>query len=283
MMMTRQASHFVMIFVYVFVSASLSATATAAPEAELKKCAKNADCASVTRYTCAREKGICLNADDALRNLTKCERCVTNSTCGGIANYCRGPPLPICQTCGQNVVLKAATMCNDRTNTVANTNITATTAPSETETYIHNRNAPTTASCVATSWLRHHRLTNAFIRHTGTSPVLCIPGLPCATAGHLLRECGSDTQKSCQLLSYLEVCLQHPQLGCVSSIMPVSQLSHTFDWSWVQVSIGSANSATSTGHQKDNQHPLQFTLTLTSLSIHPTSSPFSIPYPCNIR
>lgn len=83
--------------------------------------------------------------------------------------------------------------------------------------------------CVSTKWLNERSLQHETLRHFPTPVgVLCIPGLadlPCATPGHILRAC---TGGSCQLLTYREICAS--RADCVESTMPVSQLSHTWDW-----------------------------------------------------
>lgn len=55
-----------------------------------------------------------------------------------------------------------------------------------------------------------------------------LPGLPCRTAGHILRECTNRTG-DCRLVTYREVCERRND--CVASTAAVSQLSHTLDWS----------------------------------------------------
>ncbi len=104
--------------------------------------------------------------------------------------------------------------------------------------------------CISTAFLMERSLGHAAIRHFGAADVFCIPGLPCGTAGHLLRECTSDA--TCRLVSYGKVCQQRSD--CVASKMEVSQLKHSFDWSQYHTSSGST------------------TLSLTSLSANPDSS-----------
>lgn len=113
--------------------------------------------------------------------------------------------------------------------------------------------------CVSTTWLEQEGLSDAAIRNFESAPVLCIPGLPCATPGHLLRECKSG-EKSCTLITYQEQCRQRSD--CISSTMPVSRLRNTFDWSVYQA-IGSSPDST---------------IHLTSISANPSSGPLSFSF-----
>lgn len=109
------------------------------------------------------------------------------------------------------------------------------------------------APCIATSWLSERGLMHAAIRHSGAENVLCVPGLPCGTSGHLLRECINESS-GCRLVTYREVC-ERPGRNCIRSTTAVSQLSHTYEWS--KFSVVSVADGTS--------------LQLTSLSAHPLS------------
>lgn len=105
--------------------------------------------------------------------------------------------------------------------------------------------------CVSTQWLAQRGLQRAVLRSSGPSEkhVLCIPDqeLPCGTPGHLLRN--FDTGK---LASYQTVCEMRGD--CIRTSMPVSQLSHNYDWAVYRTGM----------------------YELTSLSAHPeTKSPFS--------
>lgn len=99
------------------------------------------------------------------------------------------------------------------------------------------------APCVSTDWLRREGLIDATIRQAGPADVLCIPGLPCGTHGHMVRDYKSN------LITYRDAC--RLRTDCVESRMEVSQLSHSFDWSRVRSVDGK--------------------LSLTSLSVHPDS------------
>lgn len=106
--------------------------------------------------------------------------------------------------------------------------------------------------CISTAWIRPQSLEHATIRRAGVARVLCIPGLPCGTPGHLLRECRNGIHR-CDLITYREVCAQFGV--CITSTAPVSQLSHTFGWaSFRVVSKLSVLELTSL-----SAHPLGFT------------------------
>lgn len=81
--------------------------------------------------------------------------------------------------------------------------------------------------CVSTEWIKNENLSKHVLRNGKQSKVLCIPGLPCATRGHVLRQCNS--RKQCDLRTYQEVC--EKRYDCTESTILVSQLSHSFDWS----------------------------------------------------
>lgn len=106
--------------------------------------------------------------------------------------------------------------------------------------------------CIETRWLRAQVLEHAVLRHAGPAQVLCPPGLPCGTPGHLLRECNGA---ECILTSYRNACARRGD--CVSSVTQVSQLSHAHDWS--EYSIPHSSSS----------------LSLTSLSAHPEAKQYS--------
>lgn len=84
--------------------------------------------------------------------------------------------------------------------------------------------------CVSTKWLHDNSLSVFVLGNGGNSHVFCIDeNLPCGTAGHMLRLC---EREACRLVTYAEVC--SARSDCVETIMPVSQLSHTFDWSIIR-------------------------------------------------
>lgn len=111
------------------------------------------------------------------------------------------------------------------------------------------------APCISTQWIRENGLEHAVIRNGKRAEVLCIPGLPCGTKGHLLRRCNTDG--GCTLMTYSEVCSSGSE--CVPSFMRVSQLSHSHDW---------------TSYRSKTQDSME--LILTSLSMHPSSNRYSL-------
>ena len=115
-----------------------------------------------------------------------------------------------------------------------------------------------TPQCISSQFLFERGLEHSAIRHHGVADVLCIPGLPCGTPGHLLRECSRTSDVSCRLVSYDRVC--RDRKDCIQSRMPVSQLKHSHDWSVYRVNSGSTS------------------LSLTSLSADPEGSLFAPSY-----
>ena len=112
--------------------------------------------------------------------------------------------------------------------------------------------------CISSQFLFERGLGHSAIRHHGEADVLCVPGLPCGTSGHLLRKCSGTSDTSCKLVSYDRVCRERKD--CIASRMPVSQLKHSHDWSVYRVHSGSTS------------------LSLTSLSADPESSPLAVSY-----
>ena len=110
---------------------------------------------------------------------------------------------------------------------------------------------PADEPCVSTEWLKVNGFESAALFHASSQSVLCVTGMPCGTPGHMLRACDKHTQ-NCRLVTYKEHCAATKL--CTRAVMPVSQLSHAFDWSVVR-----AESAYNT-------------LFLTSVSAHPESS-----------
>lgn len=111
------------------------------------------------------------------------------------------------------------------------------------------------AAYISTAWLEKYHLENAIIKSIAFAKVLCVPGLPCGTPGHLLRRCEYGIA-GCRLLTYREACSN--DLDCAESAMEVSQLSHTYDWS--------------TFHTSSSEDTIY---ELTSVSAHSLSGPWS--------
>ncbi len=83
--------------------------------------------------------------------------------------------------------------------------------------------------CVSTQWLHTRALQSGILSSAGgIAEVLCpthLQGLPCATRGHLVRVDGA-------LMPYAALC-RRDGARCVSSVMHVSRLRHSYDWSVV--------------------------------------------------
>lgn len=88
---------------------------------------------------------------------------------------------------------------------------------------------PQSSDCVSTSWLEENGFSHAILRKTGLAKVLCLPDLPCATPGHMLRK---YVRNRYHLLTYAQVCAENNL--CVESKTYVSQISHIQDWSFVK-------------------------------------------------
>lgn len=106
------------------------------------------------------------------------------------------------------------------------------------------------SACISTTWLERKELLRAAFPKSRTAAVMCIPGLPCGTLGHILRQCSVGFR--CTLVTYKEVCSMRED--CISTVMKVSRLRHAFDWS--------------TFHSGN--------LSLTSVSAHPESTIYDI-------
>lgn len=191
---------------------------------KLALCKQDSDCGK-SSCSCTALSGtslsLCANKESFKSSAKNCSSCTDDADCTGSCdptNSLLGRR--VCDDCliGTKEVVKAFQSCS------------ASSAP-----------------CVSTAWLRVNSLTHATIRHAGASPVLCIPGLPCGTPGHLLRS------TSGKLLSFREVC--RTRSDCIESAMEVSQLRHDMDWSKYQTDDG--------------------LFTLTSLSAHPDALPWS--------
>jgi len=185
--------------------------------------------------------------------LLKCKKCTTSADCNNDIRGC-DKKLKVCKTCALTGFLAGVEACVSGKYKPAATNnpsgtlkrIIPTIQPGETivpATVTPEADIPVPESPASTIPPKIH--------HGGVAKVFCVPGLPCATFGHLLRECTGS--RECKLVTYLEVCERRSD--CIESTTAVSQLSHTFDWSQFRVD-GNAGATT---------------LVLTSLSAHPNS------------
>ncbi len=111
--------------------------------------------------------------------------------------------------------------------------------------------------CVSTSWLARQGLSQQVIHNGGHAPVICIPGLPCGTHGHLLRVCNAE-RTSCKLVSYADVRKQRDD--CSISVMPVSQLSHSYDWSLFRTTWPSSDDTIELTSLSQNRGAREFSL-----------------------
>lgn len=215
------------IFSFHLLFICLNATLYLAVNAQrIASCRQNSDCAA-PGCTCHANK--CVNLREWHVNLAHCPICSSSAECTAPGDSCVILNLRKCKTCSTQAFLPAVDMCAAGS--------TATSSSS--------------AKCVSTNFLLKHGLSHAAIRHFGDSDVLCIPGLPCASPGHLLRQC-TTASGSCELISYQQVCRQRND--CTASRMPVSQVKHSSDWSKFRI-ISDHSS-----------------LTLTSLSAHHEAS-----------
>ncbi|KAI0566320.1 hypothetical protein FGB62_10g18 [Gracilaria domingensis] len=115
------------------------------------------------------------------------------------------------------------------------------------------------ADCVETAWLQEHGHNDGILRERGNSRVLCIPGLPCGTAGHMVRHCDRQSPASCKLRTYAEICSRRDD--CTYGFKAVSRLRNKYDWNAVKSVDGDGTS-----------------IQLTSVSVSPESRRFSTSY-----
>lgn len=210
---------------------------TGTPKTAQQRCFSTTDCMNGCK--CHEQFNQCFDERILKERNIACPTCASHMDCPN--SYCTKSKK--CYSCWFFPALDAMRPCLAKKKTVSND-------------FIPQESAPTKPACIATSWLRGRGLEHATIRHTGVAPVLCISrsSLPCATSGHLLRECTKGT-RACKLKTYREVCQSRED--CIESASAVSQLSHTFDWSQFK-----ADGITE-----------RTTLELTSLSAHPYSGP----------
>lgn len=206
-------------------------------------CQGTGDCGTL-KCTCAKTKGTsigtCAQPTLYRKDTAKCTTCSTDANCS--TGKCQSVPdsiinRKICIDCAAKPQETAFSGCFAKSSATS-------AAPFKSGA----KKTSTPPPCVSTVWLRNNGLANFAIRHAGLARVLCIPHLPCGTPGHLLRDGNSN------LVSYREVC-KYRRSDCVESVMSVSQLSHTFDWSQFRT--------------------IDDSLSLTSLSAHPHSTRWS--------
>lgn len=215
----------------------------ATPRNRQNNCRKDSDCKQ-DGCRCNTDGGrifYCENREFTNRTALPCKKCVSSEDCLGSFCY---TTKGICVSCYTDAFVVGVAACH--MSSAANETSGASNSTSEVSGATNSASEAsgannTTAPCIETAWLKKNDLMHQTIRHAGTTRVLCIPALPCATPGHLLR-------RERALVSYGEVC--ETRTDCIESTAAVSQLSHTYDWS--RYAAGS--------------------LELTSLSAHPEST-----------
>lgn len=212
-------------------------------------CSSDDDCTGGEGCTCMMDKtsvppmegGVCMNKATYESGTKECKTCTQHSDCPG--SLCTSNLLgrKVCNDCEVGPGIQAMGKCP------------ASAAAGGLSDAASGTTKP--APCVATSWVRENSLMHAVLRHGRPARVICIDSasdsrLPCGTPGHLLRT------RSGELISYLEACRSRGDVGCVHTTMPVSQLSHTYDWAQFESVDGE--------------------LSLTSLSAHPTAARYGV-------
>ena len=156
-----------------------------------------------------KEKSICYSLSAFAESIGSCEICTNDDQC---EKECKilpeGDGTSLCRSCVEEAVKIGKESCD----------------------------------CISTKWLRRNGYGHGILRSGGSTRVLCLPGLPCGTPGHVLRHCQGS---NCVLRTYSEIC--DSRADCTETELEVSQLRHDFDWS--VLSAG--------------------TLTMTSVSMHP--------------
>jgi len=182
---------------------------------------------------CLRE--VCVSPLKLSTQQSKCPKCELTSGCT-FPDICV-PGLRICWSCFETFKKEVSAGCIKSNNTV--------TIPGT------NIDLPV---CVSTQWILERGLQHAVLRDSGAQmqPVLCIPDnngdIPCGTPGHLLRD--ANTRK---LVSYQTLC--DKRRDCISTSMPVSQLSHNYDWSRYRTENYELTSLSAHPHAKTQYSP----------------------------
>ncbi len=249
---------------------------------DFTKCSSTSECLNTCE--CVPDVSICVNKAVAVTLLSKCTPCRGNEDCPNDVCETLTGMCAKCVITGMNAATKSCippkAATQKETDVVSETTgpvieftpvpvegkpvqVPSTEVSHEIETTETSdgtsisvvgddemaESSPEPKKCVSTAFLRKHNLLDEAIVHGGSAKVLCIPGLPCGTSGHLIRKC--NFQGLCDLVSYKEVC--ENRVDCVESRMQVSQLSHKYDWSKFQI-------------KSDDT-----TFSLTSLSVDPES------------
>lgn len=193
-------------------------------------------------FGCLCVRATCVNPLKLLDQQDKCSPCTLLSGCT-FPDLCI-PGLKICASCYTTIRTEASAGCFK--GATGNTGGNSNSSNNEAQTTIPGTNIA--IPCVSTQWLAERGIQRATVLRDfapSRAHVLCIPDadIPCGTPGHLLRAVATG-----ELMSYRTICEDHRK-DCVRSAMPVSQLSHNYDWSVYTDRVG--------------------TYELTSLSAHP--------------
>lgn len=265
---------------------AVALSSVSAQSLDFTKCTSTTDC--INNCECVPDVSICVNKEIATTQLSKCLPCGSdddcpNDVCETLTGMCAQCVITGMNTATKTCIPDTLPVTQNDENTVASTTepkIELTPAPVEitnqqpvqpptTDESIENETesidsvsfsaetddveiaeSPEPKKCVSTAFLRQNNLLHMALNHGEHANVLCIPGLPCATSGHLVRSCTTD--HSCRLVTYREIC--DNRVDCIESRMPVSQLSHKYDWSQFRSISDSV------------------VLSLTSLSVNPDSA-----------
>lgn len=178
--------------------------------------------------------------------------------CADVTKDAKSTGQKICfnQALGTNLTAKCAKLNGTEavtcSQTALNDSVSVCVAPSSQK---NGTNTGTAAPCVSTAWLKKYGLEHETISSSGYAKVMCIPGLPCGTYGHLLRKC-KKTDSECDLVTYEKACEQ--RLDCIESETMVSQLSHAFDWGQFASIDGSLSLTSLSAHPGAAKHSFSF-------------------------
>jgi len=165
----------------------------------------------------------------------------------------------ICEDCGIEAAQKAINVCKPPAPPSSNPAPPSSNPAPPSSNPVPPSPLPYTpipTPCVSTAWLENNGHSEGIHLKGGESPVFCIPDFPCGTPGHIVRECNKENK--CQLKTYAQICKDRGD--CIENVEAVSQLKNSYDWSKVSRSACD----------------LSGSLTLTSVSMNPNASKYSI-------
>lgn len=160
---------------------------TSIPKNTQKSCKTDLDCKKPCICN-ARAGNNCMQLRTSRKQMLTCKTCASNSDCVG--STCDETKKK-CVICGADAIIDAIYACHsvldsaDISGTINSSSqeLAPIVSPAENSAAMNSN----VNVCISTSWLRERGLEHAAICHAGTENVLCIPGLPCATSGHILR------------------------------------------------------------------------------------------------